>query len=135
MKNCPEKQGGKKESAVNLLKGVIDETYYPKKCVISTLFFQRWGIKTHRGVLRGKNVLPSLWRFLRSIHLNHQKRCVTYVWFISYSKCSNWRQILKLVSNIGCLFTFCYLDWANSIKTDLHICNLWTGQFVRVTCL
>ena len=54
----------------------------------------------------------------------------------------------------GCLFTFCYLDGANSIKTDLHtlitllrdfgstadsvyrtglmiecICNLWTGQF------
>ena len=22
-----------------------------------------------------------------------------------------------------------YLDGANSIKTDLHICNLWTGQF------
>jgi hypothetical protein len=23
-----------------------------------------------------------------------------------------------------------FLDWANSIKPDLHICNLWTGQFV-----
>ena len=33
-------------------------------------------------------------------------------------------------SNFGCLFTFCYLDGTNSIKTDLHICNLWTGQFV-----
>ena len=49
---------------------------------------------------------------------------------ISYSKCSNWRQISKLSLNFGCLFTFCYLDGANSIKTDLHICNLWTGQFV-----
>ena len=30
-----------------------------------------------------------------------------YVQFISYSKCSNWRQILKLLSNFGCLFTVC----------------------------
>ena len=22
------------------------------------------------------------------------------------------------------------LDGVNSLKTDLHICNLWTGQFV-----
>ena len=49
---------------------------------------------------------------------------------MSYSKCSNWRRILKLSSNFGCLFTFCYVDGANSIKTDLHICNLWIGQFV-----
>ena len=35
-----------------------------------------------------------------------------YVWFMSYLKCSNWRQILKLLSNFGCLFTFCYLDGA-----------------------
>ena len=55
---------------------------------------------------------------------------VTYVWIISYSKCSNWYQISKLSSNFGCLITFCYLDGANSIKTDLHICNLWTGQLV-----
>ena len=53
-----------------------------------------------------------------------------YAWVISYSKCSNWRQISKLLSNFRCLFTFCYLDGANTIKTDLHICNLWTGQFV-----
>ena len=50
--------------------------------------------------------------------------------FISYSQCCNWCQILKLLLNFGCLFTFCYLDGANSMKTDLHICNLWTGQFV-----
>ena len=37
----------------------------------------------------------------------------TYVWFISYSKCSNWRQISKLSLNFGCLFTFCYSAWAN----------------------
>ena len=48
---------------------------------------------------------------------------------MSYSKCSNWCPISKLSSNFGFLFTFCYLDGANSIKTDLHICNLWTGQF------
>ena len=50
--------------------------------------------------------------------------------FMSYSKCSNCRRISKLSWNFGCLFTFSYLDGANSIKTDLHICNLWTGQFV-----
>ena len=44
----------------------------------------------------------------------------TYVWFISYSKCSNWHWISKLASNFGCLFTFCYLDGANSIKTDFQ---------------
>ena len=25
---------------------------------------------------------------------------------------------------------FLLFGWANSIKMDLHICNLWTGQFV-----
>ena len=50
--------------------------------------------------------------------------------FISYSMCSILRRISKLSSNFGYLFTFCYLHGANSIKTDLHICNLWTGQFV-----
>jgi hypothetical protein len=40
--------------------------------------------------------------------------------FISYLKCSNWRRISKLTSNFRCLFTFCYLDGASSIKTDLH---------------
>ena len=53
------------------------------------------------------------------------------VQFMSYSKCSNWHQMLKLLLNFGCLFTFFYLDGANSIKTDLHNCNLWTGQFVN----
>ena len=28
--------------------------------------------------------------------------------------------------------SFCYLYEANSIKNDLHICNLWTGQFVSL---
>ena len=39
-------------------------------------------------------------------------------WFKSYDTKSKY------------LFTFCDLDGANSIKTDLHICNLWTGQLV-----
>ena len=51
---------------------------------------------------------------------------LTYVRFILYSKCS----ISKLFSNFCCLFTFCYLDGANSIKTGLRTCNLWTGQSV-----
>ena len=53
-----------------------------------------------------------------------------YVWFISYSKCSNWRQISKLASNFGCLFTFCYSAWANLLKTKLQTCNLQTGQSI-----
>ena len=41
---------------------------------------------------------------------------------VKYQKCSGtWDAYV--------LFTM-YLDVANSIKTDLHICNLWTGQFV-----
>ena len=36
-----------------------------------------------------------------------------YVRFISFLKCSNWRQISKLSSNFGCLFTFLYFAWAN----------------------
>ena len=35
------------------------------------------------------------------------------VWFISYSKCSNWSGILKLSSDFGCLFSFGYSAWAN----------------------
>ena len=42
---------------------------------------------------------------------------------ISQSKCANWHRISKLASNFGYLFTFCYMDGANSIKTDLHIFN------------
>ena len=41
---------------------------------------------------------------------------VFYALIISYLKCSNWRQILKLLSNFGCLFRFCYLDRVTSIK-------------------
>ena len=54
----------------------------------------------------------------------------TNVWFISYLKCSNRRRILKLTSNFGCLFTFCYSAWANEIKTKLQTCNLQTGQSI-----
>ena len=57
-------------------------------------------------------------------------RFLPNVRFISYSKCSNWRPISKLLSNFGCLSTFCYSDGLNSIETDLLILNLWTGQFV-----
>ena len=59
----------------------------------------------------------------------HYHQLEPYVRFMSYSKCSNWRWMLKLLSNFGCLFPF-YLDGANSIKTDLYICNFSTGQFV-----
>ena len=48
----------------------------------------------------------------------------------SYSKCFNWRQISKLSSTFGCLFTFCYSAWATLIKTKLQNCNWQTGQFI-----
>ena len=38
------------------------------------------------------------------------------VQFMSYSKCSNWRRISTLSLNFCCIFTFCFLDRANSIK-------------------
>ena len=66
----------------------------------------------------------------RSDELTKNGAILANAWIISYSKFSNWGQISKLSSNLGCLFTFCYLDGANSIKTDLHIFNLWTSQFV-----
>ena len=54
-----------------------------------------------------------------------------HVRFMSYLNCYNWCWIPKLLcNNFECLFTFCYLDGPNSIKTDLHVrnlcCNLWT---------
>ena len=52
---------------------------------------------------------------------------LTTVRFMLYLKCSNWRQISKMLSNFEHIFTFCYLDEAKSIKTDLHLCNLWIG--------
>ena len=51
-----------------------------------------------------------------TINYNHHKVwicCVIYAWIISYSKCSNWHRILKLLSNFGCLFTFCSFAWPN----------------------
>ena len=50
--------------------------------------------------------------------------------FMSYLKCSNWRQILKLALNFGYLFTFYYPAWANSLKTKSQTCNLQTGQSI-----
>ena len=38
--------------------------------------------------------------------------------YIVFMSGSSHIQISKLLSNFGCLFTFCYLDGANSIKTD-----------------
>ena len=48
---------------------------------------------------------------------------VFYALIISYSKCSNWHRILKLLSNFGCLFWFCYLDRVTSIKIAYWSCN------------
>ena len=47
----------------------------------------------------------------------------------------NWRRLSKLLSNIGCLFTCCYFNRANSIKTNLQTCNLQTMQSINTSSL
>ena len=54
----------------------------------------------------------------------NQKIYDSNVWFILYS---------KLLSNFGCLFTFCYLDGARPVCRK-QVCNLiliWLGKSVR----
>ena len=69
-----------------------------------------------------KRIPTSAWKkFLGILYMSR---------FMSYLQCSNWRQILKLSSNIGCLFTFCYSAWANLLETKLQTCNLQTGQSI-----
>ena len=50
--------------------------------------------------------------------------------FLYYVKCWNVKRYpfanVKLF-DIWCGFVFCYLDGANSIKTDFRTCNLWTN--------
>jgi hypothetical protein len=38
--------------------------------------------------------------------------------------------IFEIVVELWMFIYFLLFGGANSIKTDLHICNLWTGQFV-----
>ena len=64
-------------------------------------------------------IRPSFWSFWILIRMSAfiwVTVCWTHIRFISYSNCSIWHRISKLLSNFGCLFTFCYLDGANSIK-------------------
>ena len=56
--------------------------------------------------------------------------CMASVRYMSYSKCSNWRQISKLGWNFVSLFTVCYSAWINLLKTKLQTCNLQTGQSI-----
>ena len=74
-----------------------------------------------------KKTKHGLWNMI-FVEKCNKSSCMSNVRFISYSKCSIWCRILKFSLNFGSLFTFCYLDGANSIKTDSDICNLWTGQ-------
>ena len=48
--------------------------------------------------------------FCKTLNVLHYY--LTNVRFMSYLKCSNWGRISNLLSNYGCLFTFCYLDVA-----------------------
>ena len=74
--------------------------------------------------------LFQIWTNLKAkISLETKFEIMSNVRFISYSKCSNWHQISKLLSNFGCLFT-CYFDRANSIETNLQTCNLHTIQYI-----
>ena len=101
------------EGQINVLK------YSPKVCQ-----YQLWSFKFGDKV----QIFWEGHKFWKNLQLYFDD---TNVRFISYSKCSNWRLISKLSSNSKCLFAFSYLDGANSIKTDLYICTLWTGQFVN----
>ena len=76
---------------------------------------------TDQGICMTKNL--NFYNFME-LSKEFQQTFKVNVRFMSYSKCSNWRQISKLLSKFGCLFTFSYLDGANSIKSD---CNLRTG--------
>ena len=53
-----------------------------------------WQIWGSYDFIKWKNLL-----FVLTFITNH-------VWFTSYSECSNWRRILKLLSNFRCLFIF-----------------------------
>ena len=95
-------------------------------------------VKTYHELVKRFKICGICSKYFQSNCQRWSKVCSSYasIWLgvklLEISrKCSNWSWISKLSSNFGCLFTFCYLDGANSIKTDLCICNLWTGQFVR----
>ena len=49
------------------------------------------------------------WSLQRHLH----SEFAIFFRFISYSRCSNWRRILKFSLNFGCLFTFCNSAEAN----------------------
>ena len=82
----------------------------------------------------GNTVWPSARPFF--LYLTEANRDLLFkcsssnVRFMSYLKSFNWRRILKLVSNFGCLFTFCHSSGANLSKTKLQTCNLQTGQSI-----
>ena len=93
-------------------------------------FTRRSNLKNHLlNVHKISQILPKkpgkpLLELVKEWAKNNTKWSYVYAWFISYSKCSNWRRISKLSLNFGCLFTCCYFDRANSIKTNLQTCNL-----------
>ena len=101
----------------------MDMMYFPNSSMVQLGSYGHPPPQGITGALYNGTILPTQ-------EVKSEQSIWTNVQFMSYSKCSNWHLISKLSSNFGCLFTFCYLDGANSIKTDLHVCNLWTGQFV-----
>ena len=52
-----------------------------------------------------------------------------YVRFMSYSKCSNWHRISKLLLKFVVYLLFAIL-MGQINQIDLHICNLWISQSV-----
>ena len=105
---------------------VKDYDSYCEQCFVQ--FDKSWMLDQHLSKVHGATI--NLKTDQKSCENEENKENSSYVRFISYLKCSNCRQILKLSSDFGCLFTFFYFHSANLIKTDLHICNLWNGQFV-----
>ena len=62
---------------------------------------------TDQGICMTKNL--NFYNFME-LSKEFQQTFEVNVRFMSYSKCCNWRRILKLISNLGCLFTFCYFN-------------------------
>ena len=113
-----------------------------------------WTINKELHINFTKSQLPSLLQLVK-IHPNFKKYCFlighSKLDFVAWWEKLSFKKLMSLLSgsshirsvligleywnycralDVKCLFNFCYLDGANSIKNDLHICKLLTGQFV-----
>ena len=93
----------KKSSFVGIFKNVTKSSMHQneKKINFLTKFFKTFSYQNWESYkIKQLRYLPTIVfpRMVSTLNL-------VYVWFISYSKFSNWCWISKFSSNIGCLFT------------------------------